>query len=65
MPRVNRRLLSGLKKCTITNTMEHVIEMSVAMAAPLMPQPRANMNSGASTTLMPAPKNMVSMARLG
>ncbi len=45
--------------------MPTVIDMSVAIAAPLIPMSSTKMNMGASTTLHPAPINMVIIACLG
>ena len=54
-----------LKKCAITKSIDTPIDMSVAMAAPLMPKWSTKMNIGANITFKPAPINMVTMALVG
>ena len=66
MPRVNttgpwRRT----QKWRITNSIDTVMDISVAMAAPLMPRPSAHTNSGARRMFSPHPTNIVAMAFIG
>ena len=54
-----------LKKWLMTKSADTVMDMSVAIAAPFMPQPSQKMNIGASMTLTPAPMNIVTIALTG
>ena len=63
--RWNRNWLLGLKKCIMTNAAEMAIAISVAMAAPFIPQSNQKMKIGARIRLEKAPMSIVYMAFSG